>query len=822
MFGLPAWEIGAVANAAIAACYFTICWLIVRGLIQTGQLRTNRLAGATALIFFTCAVHHGGHTVHVLLPLVGADPAGLAMRRAFTWPMDVWDIFGAAVAIGYLSLRSSYGRLLQTPAMFHDLERERVQAVVAAERAALAEAQAVAKLGSWSLVLPDGVLQVSDEYRRLFGFGAEDVVPGATAELVHPADRDRVRAASRRLTEDGQPLDEMFRVRVPGREEAILQVCGRIEIDAETGARRATGTVQDITDRVRSEQARQSAEERFRVAFEQAGVPMAMIGLDGEQRGRVLDANAAYASLLGLPEAEIVDRHLERWLHPEDVDAALETPLARLASGASRRVQFERRYLDAEGQTISTLITDAVISDPDHGQVLIEQALDISERKRFEGKLRYLADHDALTGLFNRRRFEEELTRALAHARRYGGGGAVMALDLDGFKYVNDTLGHAMGDSLVTRLASTLQRSLRETDVVARTGGDEFAVILPGASERDAGLVAEKLLSDIRRTGTMVDGERHAQVTTSIGITLFAAAEELLSEDLLVEADIAMYDAKHAGKDRYAVYRRGEQRRERIAARQDWLSRLRQCVEDERFVLWAQPIVPICSNGIPRYELLLRMPTDDGDMISPGAFLYNAERFGMVEEIDLWVLEQAAKLLAAHQRAGTDLALSVNMSPKTLNTGRPVKHLERLLSEHDVPPGRLVVEITETAAISNMELARELARGLRELDARIALDDFGAGFATFYYLKHLEFDYVKIDGEFIRHLPDNRADQLVVKSVVDIARGLGADTIAEFVQDDRTIELLRGFQVGYAQGYHTGRPGPIEAVLPRLLGPQPV
>jgi diguanylate cyclase (GGDEF)-like protein len=442
--------------------------------------------------------------------------------------------------------------------------------------------------------------------------------------------------------------------------------------------------------------------------------------------------------------------------------------------------------------------------------------LDISERKRFEGQLEYLADHDALSGLFNRRRFEQELKRELTRARRYGAGGAVLALDLDGFKYVNDSFGHAAGDELIVSVSGTMSRTLRESDIVARTGGDEFAIILPEADEEAAFVVGEKLLTAIHREATVLRGSHHAEVTASIGLTLFDGPDPLLVEDILIEADIAMYDAKEAGKNRICVYKRDEHRRELIVSGQGWAERLRQAVEQDRFVLYAQAIVPVCSNEIPSFELLLRMPDDQGDLIPPGAFLYHAERFDLIQPIDYWVMEQAVRMLHEYHSQGRDISLAINVSAKTLNAGAIAERLAGMLQQWPIPEGRLVIELTETVAISNITRARDLALELRHLGCRLALDDFGAGFATFYYLKHLDFDIVKIDGEFIKRLPESRTDQLVVRAVVDIARGLGIETIAEFVQDDETLALLRELGVGSAQGYHTGRPGPLGAILPPL------
>jgi diguanylate cyclase (GGDEF)-like protein/PAS domain S-box-containing protein len=520
--------------------------------------------------------------------------------------------------------------------------------------------------------------------------------------------------------------------------------------------------------------------------------------------------------MIGRKSSELIGAHVENWTHPEDLRNGSGDPLVPLARGDVEQVEFEQRYVHRNGHVVFVVATATSFLDEDARRVAITQVLDISERKRFERQLQHLADHDALTGLYNRRRFNEELEREVIRTRRYGGGGAVLVLDLDGFKFVNDSMGHATGDELVARLAGSMRRALRESDIVARTGGDEFAVVLPESDEKAALVVGEKLLAAIQRDGSVVRNNRRAKVTTSIGVTVFEDCGQATAEDLMVEADIALYDAKAAGKNQSCVYIRDERRREQIVARQDWLHRLRRAVEQQSFVLHAQPIVPVCSDGLPRFELLLRMPDETGGLIPPGAFLNHAERFDLIQQIDRWVMTQAVQLLHKYKSQDSDIALAINLSVKTLNEGTIADHLRQLLKRWPIPEGRLIVEVSETAAIANIGNVRDLARDLRKLGCQIALDDFGAGFATFYYLKHLEFDYIKIDGEFVRRLPETVADQLVVRAVVDIARGLGAETVAEFVQDDETLELLREFGVGYAQGYHTGRPGALEDVLPAI------
>ena len=443
----------------------------------------------------------------------------------------------------------------------------------------------------------------------------------------------------------------------------------------------------------------------------------------------------------------------------------------------------------------------------------VVQLQDVSERKRFEGQLQYLADHDSLTGLFNRRRFEAELERELESSRRYDTGGALLVLDLDNFKYVNDSLGHSAGDELITSVSHALSHRLRASDTVGRLGGDEFAVILPHATKEDAVLVARGVLEVIRDNIT-VEGEKGPRRTTaSIGLALFPGKDERLSPDeLLVEADIAMYDAKENGRDRFALYRAESDRQEKMEARLTWAERIRAALAENRFVLHAQPIVALgVEEDVTRYELLLRMDDASGDLIPPGTFLYVAERFGLVEEIDRWVVREAVRMLAAEELAGRRTCFSVNLSAKSIQDIEMTKFLSRRLAATGVDPSGLIFEVTETVAIENVDRAKQFARELRALGCSFALDDFGSGFASFYYLKHLEFDYLKIDGEFIKNLPSSETDQLVVRSLVQIATGLGRKTIAEFVGDEETVQILREYGVDFAQGFHLGKPQPLES-----------
>jgi diguanylate cyclase (GGDEF)-like protein len=460
---------------------------------------------------------------------------------------------------------------------------------------------------------------------------------------------------------------------------------------------------------------------------------------------------------------------------------------------------------------------DASLVSDDSGAPLycIFQLQDIEERKRFEGHLAHLADHDPLTGLFNRRRFGRELSRELSAAGRYGGGGAVLIIDIDNFKQINDTLGHNAGDEVMMEIAHLLRERLRDTDILARLGGDEFGVLLPHAAADDAEALARALLDAVRGESMAVGGDRPTRLTMSIGMAFFDAGSDTTPEDLLIDADIAMYDAKQEGRDRFSFA--SPEQRQRMAARQTWTQRIRQTLDDDLFVLYCQPILDLHSNRITQHELLLRMPGERDELILPASFLYTAERSGFIRAIDRWVLGRAIRLLAEPTN-GRNLRLEVNISGPSVTDPDLPAFIEQELNTNSIDPADLILEVTETAAIANMAQARRFVARVTDMGCGFALDDFGAGFGSFYYLKHLPFDYLKIDGEFIRNLAGSHTDQLILKSIVEMAEALGKQTIAEFVGNQESIQLLREQHVDYAQGYHVARPRPLSEMWAPVNG----
>jgi diguanylate cyclase (GGDEF)-like protein len=438
----------------------------------------------------------------------------------------------------------------------------------------------------------------------------------------------------------------------------------------------------------------------------------------------------------------------------------------------------------------------------DEDRLVVEDALE--EADKTEAELRYLADHDSLTGLLNRRCFRGKLDRYVSFAARYGGQGAVMIIDIDGLKEVNDRLGHQSGDKLIRRVAEILRERVRTTDLVARLSGDEFAVLMPQTDTAGALQLGEDLRAEAAEA--FPAGSELSEATISVGVTIFGGELDNGSEAVLVAADQAMYQAKEEGRNRIALFE-GPERSGRAPQRgQTTSARIRDALTQNRLSLATQPIRSLASGGIERYELLLRMTGDDGELLPASSFIETAERSGMVQELDRWVVARALELLAERERAGEPVSLHVNLSGASLTDISVLEFIERRLDEGDADPGRCTFEITKTAQVEDYETAAGFADRLTEFGCEVAIDDYGSGFSPFHYLKQIPFDVIKIDGAFIRDMPRNDADQLTVQAIVQVARGLGKRTIAEFVQDDETTRMLREYGVDMAQGFHLGRP----------------
>lgn len=662
-----------------------------------------------------------------------------------------------------------------------------------------------------ALVGLDGrFLQVNPAMCRITARGAEELLRLDFQAITHPDDL----AADLRLVDellagrrDRYQMDKRY-LRPDGSEvQASLHVS--LARAADGSPAHFISQVVDIGPRLQLQDALRVAERRWHDVFDHGPVGMALVELGGSEP-LVRSANRALARLLGTDAQDLEQRPLPALAASGADRHELYRTFAELRRDPTAVYRAELR-LRGTKEPIPVEITVTATSSPGERALAIVHVHDVSERRAYEARLAYAADHDPLTGLFNRRRFEEELARAVAMAHRHQRPAALLLLDLDQFKYVNDAHGHLSGDEVIATIAIRLRRRLRDTDVLARIGGDEFGVILVEADAARAEGIAQELLESLRQTPVTAQA---GHTTASIGIAPITPAWPLSAGELLMEADIAMYRAKEAGRNQVCVAGRERHEHEEMKAGRTWVDRIRRALDDHRFVLYAQPIVRTSDGTIDRYELLIRMHDDDGRIVGPGSFLPVAEHFGLIQDIDRWVAREAIATLAAHPT----LNLAINLSGASIGDRRTVDELAAMLTAEGIDPHRFSVEVTETIAITSLDVARTFARSLTDLGCRLALDDFGAGFGSFAYLKHLPFTCLKIDGEFIRGIAAGRADRLTVEAIVQIARGLGKQTTAEYVGDRQTLDIARAIGVDLAQGYFIGRPVPLAEVIPRSDG----
>ena len=548
------------------------------------------------------------------------------------------------------------------------------------------------------------------------------------------------------------------------------------------------------------------AQGRFRSAFDNAPIGITLANANRSNGDKYIEVNRAFCEMTGYSGEQLLERSFLDITHPDDRTVNSDLWKSLLA-GDIQTYQLEKRYVRADGETIWVLVNTSLSYDVnDRPLHKITQIVDISERKRYEVQLQHLAHYDSLTGLLNRRHFESALEEQIELGRSSGAKTAVALIDLDNFKYVNDTLGHVAGDTLLCRIATVLTAQCRQSDVVARLGGDEFAVLM-----RDVGAAqANRLANDIRTAiceDNVIAAMRSLHVSASIGVAFVESGQYASAQDVLVAADVAMYDAKKAGRNRVSLTLSVTEPRATMQARFTWVERVRDALLRDRFTLLAQPVLNCATGTIDRYELLLRMLGEDGELVLPTDFLPTAERFGLIGGIDKWVAGRAIAALREASARGRPACFSVNISATSLTDPDVLAVIEAELSRHPrIDPGSLIFELHGTSAISDIENAREITERLRALGCAFSLDDFGSGLNSFAYLKHLPFAIVKIDSSFIAAIGESASDRLMVEAMVQIVTSLGKQTVAECVENERTLAIVREAGVNFAQGHYVGCP----------------
>ncbi len=530
--------------------------------------------------------------------------------------------------------------------------------------------------------------------------------------------------------------------------------------------------------------------------------------------GRITYLNPAAEVMTGWPAAEAIGKPISdvaSLVHAHTRER-LSHGLAELARpGAPPRAVRDSVLVHRNGAHRSIEDSAAPILGRDGmavGAVLVFH--DVSPAKKLAAEMSHQASHDLLTGLLNRAAFELRLDTALATDNPEALG-VVICLDLDQFKVVNDTCGHAAGDQLLKQVTALLAQEIRKQDTLARLGGDEFAVLLEACPLEPALRVAEALRQRISELLFVWEG-RSFQLTVSIGVVPFKAHQYNRS-DLLRVADSACYVAKEAGRNRVHVYDDADTAVATRNGELDWYSRLQKALTEDRFVLYAQRIASIqeSGGGFESVEVLIRLLDDEGKIVAPMAFIPAAERYGLMPSIDRWVISKALQMhagFAKHYKLPA--RFSINLSGASMADASLVDFVRQQLKTHRVAPELVCFEITETAAVGNFDVAVQMMHGMRELGCRFALDDFGAGMSSFTYLKRLPVDYVKIDGAFVKDMSKDAVDFAMVEAIHNIAHRLGLRTVAEFVQNDATIEMLRRLGVDYVQGYGVEKPRPLD------------
>lgn len=423
-------------------------------------------------------------------------------------------------------------------------------------------------------------------------------------------------------------------------------------------------------------------------------------------------------------------------------------------------------------------------------------------REEVENRLVWLADHDPLTQLYNRRRLGVDFERILDQARRYGHTGAVLFLDLDHFKDVNELSGHSVGDVMLQRVAEQLSRLVRPSDTLARLGGDEFALVLPESGAGEARACAERIQAMVRSIQVRDRNQVH-QVTVSIGIALFPDHGQE-PQELLANADIAMFQAKEQGAGHLQVFDLDDSARALVDARLTWRDKIAEGLNEDRFVLHFQPIVTTATGSIHHWEALLRLRDLRGNLAYPDRFLPVAEKTGQIQAIDHWVMARAVQYLGQEPR----LRLGINLSGRAMDDPSLLPTIQGLLGEQRVDPSRLIFEMTENVVVSSLIKATELMKAIQGFGCGFVLDDFGSGYASYTYLRRLPVDEIKIDGVFIRDLAANRDDRIFVRAITDMAHGMGMRVTAKYVESEQVYDTLGELGVDFAQGDFLGCPKP--------------
>ncbi len=632
--------------------------------------------------------------------------------------------------------------------------------------------------------------------------------------LIHPDDRDLfANAWAKLITEKGKHLLLETRIAVKKQGYRWFVIRGTADYDFMCNAKKVVGSISDI--HLQKQAQVQLADEKDKVVATLRSIVDAVITTN--ERGEVQYINQAALRFLNCAEEQAKGKHIEKIidLYEEESEQKIENPILSCLSGSQKKNQKLNADIVTKAGTKYTvqLMVTPLISQTGKLYGAVTVMNDVTNLRLLARRLRYQASHDSLTSLINRSEFERNVRKAILDAKTKQKKSSLIYLDLDRFKMVNDLYGHAAGDELLIQFSNLVKSKLRGSDILARLGGDEFALLLSGCSLEEAEEKAHEILQSIQEYKFIWE-QKSFNVEASIGVAEINQKCFDLSY-VLSAVDSACYLAKEAGRNCVRVFREGDENINRRRGQERWLQRFDKALNEGRLVVTAQSIINIKANKNVQvdkngFEILIRMQDDNGRLVPPNAFLPAVERYNRAPKLDRWILDKVLMLLAENRNVLAQIdKCSINLSGQSLVSEGFLPFTMAKLKEYEIEPSKICFEITETAAIANLDQATSFVQSLKDLGCYFALDDFGSGLSSFAYLKTLPVDFLKIDGMFVKDIHHDNVSRAMVKAINEMGHVLGKQTIAEYVENEDILKILKEIGVDFAQGFHAGRPEPI-------------
>lgn len=654
--------------------------------------------------------------------------------------------------------------------------------------------------GDWTMEF------ISEGCRRLTGYEAGDLLLNnrlSYESITHPDDRKRVRDEVNGGLALRQRFDSEYRIIHSSGDIRWVWERGAGIYNAQGDLVAIEGIIQDITERKASMQALREAERRYYNLFENALEGIFRTTLDGQY----LDANPALARIYGFDSPAGLISELKDIRRQLYVDPSRRDEFMKLIKARGVVASFESQIYRKNGEIIWISENARAVRHDDGHVVCYEGTVeDVTERKIYQARIEQQANYDTLTGLANRSLLNDRLQQAILAAASYGTRLAVVFVDLDRFKFINDSLGHHVGDELLRAMAERLKSSVRESDTVARLGGDEFVLLINGQGDPEAvAVVLERMLSDISQPWTIAQGDFN--VTCSIGVALYPDDGES-ADTLLKHADSAMYRAKEKGRNNFQFFT--AELNALITQRLELENKLRRALEREQFTLHYQPRIDMQTRRIVGAEALIRWQVADHEIVPPAKFIPIAEEIGLIAPIGKWVLRTACEQNKAWQDAGFEpFVVSVNVSARQFRQDSFVQVVAEVLQETGLEARYLEIELTESAVMHDAEQFIAMLGELNDLGVQISLDDFGTGYSSLSYLKRLPVDRLKVDRSFVQDIATDADDATIVRTIIALGHNLGLKVVAEGVETEQQLEFLRTNHCDELQGYYFAMPMPV-------------